>query len=160
MNHLFLQYQVRGCFYLSCLSKMDITLLVSETCRGTILQIGSGARARACVVPAPIENTCGMWCWGSLVGYGCCRDRHLNKNMQLWRACLKAHQPAPTCPIYCCPCLLPLTNQSWPELRPHHKLLTTFLSMAGFSRAATRPVPYLSLVIELQLIVHAGLRSC
>lgn len=39
-------------------------LLVSETCRGTILQIGIGARARACVVPAPIANPYAKWCWG------------------------------------------------------------------------------------------------
>lgn len=44
---------------------------ISETCRGIILQIGIGARARACVGPAPTANTCGMWCWGSLVGSGC-----------------------------------------------------------------------------------------
>lgn len=43
-------------------------LLVRETCRGTILQIGIGAgaraRARACVVPAPIANPYARWCWG------------------------------------------------------------------------------------------------
>lgn len=42
-------------------------LLVSETCRGTILQIGIGARARACVVPAPIANLYAKWCWGGAV---------------------------------------------------------------------------------------------